>query len=316
MDDETIADSDGFDMEGAQEDLAADLFDAEPEAKDDLIDEIVPEETGKETVEETTTEEVLEGRTAPSSWRKEMHERWNTLDPEMQDYIEKREEQMRDGLDTNKADSTLGRDIRDTINPYMDLLSSQKLTEASAIKYLMNAHAKLSNAPADQKQALLEEFGKAYGVGTTQQVDPALQAMQSRLSEMENYMTTSQQHTLQVAQEKIVQDVEKFASDPAHPYFDELETEIASLIKAGFDLDEAYEKAVWVNPVTRQKENDRRLSEAEKAATLEAKQKTEKAKKAKAVNVRSRDTQNAPTEPTGTMDDTMRETLLEIQNRN
>ena len=51
---------------------------------------------------------------------------------------------------------------------------------------------------------------------------------------------------------------------------------------------------------------------AEKAKKLEA----EKAQKAKSVNVRGRDTKKAPTAPKGTMEDTMRDVMREIKNRN
>lgn len=53
---------------------------------------------------------------------------------------------------------------------------------------------------------------------------------------------------------KVSKIVDDFAKDPAHPYFDELADEIAVQIKAGKELQEAYDTAVWANPVTRQKE--------------------------------------------------------------
>ena len=109
--------------------------------------------------------------------------------------------------------------------------------------------------------------------------------------------------------------METFASDPEHEFFDEVSEQIVPLINAGYSLEDAYANAIWLNPVTRQKEIDRTAKEAAKKAEAEAKQEAEKAKKAKAANVRGRDTSRDSTEPTGTMDDTLRDTFREIQNR-
>ena len=44
--------------------------------------------------------------------------------------------------------------------------------------------------------------------------------------------------------------METFALDTkAHPYFDEVADDIIALLKTGASLQEAYDKAVWANPV-------------------------------------------------------------------
>ena len=107
----------------------------------------------------------------------------------------------------------------------------------------------------------------------------------------------------------------RFAADPAHEFFDEVSEQIVPLINSGYSLEDAYQNAIWLNPVTRQKEIDRAAKEAESKALEEAKKEAEKARKAKSANVRGRDTSRTPTEATGTMEDTLRETFREIQNR-
>ena len=87
------------------------------------------------------------------------------------------------------------------------------------------------------------------------------------------------------------------------------------LVKAGLPLQEAYEKAVWANPVTRAKELAKQqtadLAKARENARLAALPK----KHAASVNVKSRDAGRTPTEPLGTMQDTMKQTLAEIKAR-
>ena len=80
----------------------------------------------------------------------------------------------------------------------------------------------------------------------------------------------------------------------------------------------AYEKAVWANPVTRQKEIERLNAEAEAARSKKAQEEAAKAKAATAANIRNRDTQRTPTEPRATMrnlDDALRDSMREIRSR-
>ena len=83
----------------------------------------------------------------------------------------------------------------------------------------------------------------------------------------------------------------------------------------GHSLKDAYEKAVWANPVTRQKEIARIQTEAAAKLKVAASKEAEAAKRASSANVRGRETRRAPTEPKGTMDETMRDTLEKIRNR-
>jgi S1-C subfamily serine protease len=75
------------------------------------------------------------------------------------------------------------------------------------------------------------------------------------------------------AEEKaaITKEVNAFATDPAHPFFDEVSDDIIAILKTGASLAEAYEKAVWANPVTRQKEIARRQKEKDAKPHQEAK---------------------------------------------
>lgn len=69
----------------------------------------------------------------------------------------------------------------------------------------------------------------------------------------------------------ITKEVNAFAADPAHPFFDEVSDDIVAFLKTGASLAEAYEKAVWANPVTRQKEIARRQKEKDSKPRGEAK---------------------------------------------
>ena len=308
----------GIDMDAAMENISADLFGAEPESEDQEVEtkqEVEPEQV--ETEQEEQVEQV-ETRHAPQSWKKEMHEFWNGLDPAVQDYVEQREEQMREGLEKDRDDANRGRDMRDIMSPYAEILKSQGINEGALVKNLMNAHYRLSTADDAGRVSLIRQLAQSYNVsldGEQKEVDPALKAMQDKVSSLENHYAQSQQHAQQAAHDRVSQDVDAFASDPAHEFFDEVSEQIVPLINAGYDLEDAYQNAIWLNPVTRQKEIDRTAKDAETKALGDAKKEAQKAQKAKAVNVRGRDTSKASTEPTGTMEDTMREVYRDIQSR-
>jgi len=324
---EAIADSgseeSSIDMNAAMEEITDSIFDSKPivatEENDDTAEGLAgspPEEPEEEVIE--SKEETPEVKAAPQSWKKEMHESWSSLDPAVQDYIEQRENQMKEGLEKDRGDANLGRVMRDVMSPYSEMLKTQGIDESVMVRNLMNAHYRITTADDNGRRDLINQLAQSYGIdlnGEPQKVDPALKTIQDKVNQLESHLTTSHQQALQAARERVQSDVEAFAADPKHEFFDEVAEQIIPLINAGYELEDAYKNAIWLNPVTRQKEIDRTSSEAAAKAQELAKQEAEKARKAKSTNVRGRDTGKTPTEPHGTMEDTMRETLREIKNR-
>lgn len=91
--------------------------------------------------------------------------------------------------------------------------------------------------------------GDGQGEQPTQEANPLAQEV-SRLTAVVNNLTQQQQHG---SQAQLRQEMEQFAADPAHPYFNDVRADMAALIgngRAG-NLKEAYDKAVWANPETR-----------------------------------------------------------------
>ena len=184
------------------------------------------------------------------------------------------------------------------MSPYSQMLQSQGIDESVMVRNLMNAHYRLSTADEAGKADLFKQLAQSYNVpldGETQQIDPALKAVQDKVNSLEQHLSTAQQRTLQEARDRVEHDVTAFAADPAHEFFDEVSEQIVPLIN--------------------QKEIDRTAKEAGEKSLEDAEKEAKKAMKAKSANVRGRDTNKAPTEPTGTMEDTMREVYRDIQSR-
>jgi len=322
----------GIDMESAVDRLGSELFpetDAPdtPEMGEDVetpSPELKTPTDNKEPLHATETpQEQPISTSAPKSWPKEMHDHWSKTPPEVQKYWETREKQMLDGLDEYKGAAQFGKSLHDVITPFRHILQAQGLDAPRAISTLLQAQQRLTTGTAEQRRMAYEELGRNLGLtaqtpseqGATPPIDPRIQTLEQRLEQVQSTLTAQQQVAMEAAKTKASAEVEAFASDASHPFFDECADDIIRFITQGASLQEAYEKAVWANPVTREKQVQTRLqTEADKArerARLDALPK----KKAAGVNVRSRETQRTPTEPLGSMEETMRDTLKQIRTR-
>lgn len=258
----------------------------------------------------------------PQSWKKEWEQDWKATPKTARERFIEREKQMLSGLEGYKTNASYGEKLRKAIEPYMDVLKAQGVDEVKAITYLLNAHKGLSDPR--QSKTWLERVAKSYGVTMEQaaaaasagaQTAPEVKAALERLDRLEGHLTEREQAEQAARKEATSKDVEAFASDPAHPYFDECSEDIVKLIGAGYSLKDAYEKAVWANPVTRQKELGRMQKEQAEEARKKALETARQAKKSSAPNVKGRDSARASTEPAGTLDETLRETLASIKTR-
>lgn len=260
-------------------------------------------------------------RAAPKSWGKDYHEDWAALTPRQQEYIEKREKDFLDGTEGYRADAGFAKQLREVVAPYKAMLQAQGINETQAIQYLLNAQYRLTSGTPEERKAAWSEIGKTVGLieeaasPNLNEQNPELLALKSKLERVESALTQTQQRELAHARAKADADVNTFAADPAHPYVDEVANDMAPWIERGLSLKDAYEKAVWANPTTRAKELARIQTEADLRKTEKARAEGEAAKRATAVNVRGSESRKAPTEPKGSMEDTIRATFAKIKAR-
>ena len=316
----------GIDMDAALESIASDLF-PNSEKKDDEesdnvetdeeVDEEVEEETGK-AEEEPVETEVEDKLTPPQSWAKDTHELWDSMTKAQQDQVVLRETQMKEGLDTRKQDADMGIRLRDNLEPFKQILSQHNIDPVDAASKVLASHIRIATAPIEQKKQLLNQLAQSYGI-TDLEVkpgeaeDPKITQLMNEINQVKQTLGATQQASLQEAKGRIETEVSSFATE--HDHFDDLSDEIAHLIRADYSLEKAYEIAYRASPYFEkdlEKQREEKLKKDEQVKKTEL----EKAKKAKSVNVRGRDTKKAPTAPKGTMEDTMHEVMREIKNRN
>jgi hypothetical protein len=141
--------------------------------------------------------------------------------------------------------------------------------------------------------------------------------LQKELEEVKSFQSSIQAQQRQAVVATISADVDKFAADPANIYFAEVANDVATLIEKGVatSLKDAYEKAIWANPVTRTKELARTTAEAATKAASEAAAKVVAARKATGANVQTRAKSGSATTPAGSLDDTLSNALADIRSR-
>ncbi|MDI3463638.1 MAG: hypothetical protein OJF50_002459 [Nitrospira sp.] len=249
----------------------------------------------------------------PKSWKKEMHQYWGQIPHPAQQYYIDREQQMLNYV----------RPFQDTLKPYEHLFAQRPAHQM--VGDLLKAHQMLTVGTDEQRwehaKQLLKNLGFEGRLGqpsdpaTQAPVDPVVQQLTQKLSGLEQTVLAQQQHAYNQARAEVGKQVNDFAADKAHPHFDEVADEIAIFISQGLSLQDAYDRAVWANPAVRAKEIARVQTEHEAKLKENARLQSLPKKNAARVNVRSSDTGRTPTEPLGSMDDTIKSTLKEIRAR-
>lgn len=317
----------GKTMEQAQQELSDSLagdLGTKPETPAEAASPPSDDKSQVGTEAQPGTTEAPKARAVPKSWKPEYHESWSKLDPKVQEYIEQREAEQSVGLEPLKADALLAKSFKEVIAPYQPLLDSQGLKDPSyVVRSLLNTHYQLSTFDEGKKLELFANLAKLYKVdlakvpaGEAPYADPLLKAVTERLNKVEGSLTAAQEAQVNELRLKTAKEVEMFAADPAHGYFNEVADHVVLLLQnPQLSLKDAYEQAVWANPVTRAKEQARISQESEVKLRKDAEEAAAKARKAKGTDVRGKESPRGSSELVGSIDDTLRETYREVKAR-
>jgi hypothetical protein len=318
--------TDDFDIDAGVADIAESMGfggDNEDFNDDGLQDESKPEETQDEESEydklvEDTEEQAIQEREAPASWSKEQHENWTKIPREAQDYIELRQKQMLDGIEQYKQGHQQAAEMQRVIEPFRESLLKHGVSETQAIQNLFGHHMALTEGSTESRQAAFVALGQNLGLIPQEgqaQVDPRTQELQQRIDRIEQQERQREQHLQQQNYSKIEQEVNNFAADPANVYFDEVADDVVMLLKSGLDLQQAYEKAVWANPITRAKELSKSVTEQTQAIINKKAEAAKAAKKASSSNIRPVNTSRISNQPAKSWDDSMNASYDKINNQ-
>ena len=262
---------------------------------------------------------------APDTWRKEAKEAWAALPPGIREEVKKREGDIAKYVADTKNSVVISKEFERIIEPYVPFFQKSGVDPWKYTRELIGTHMSLMYGTPEQKQAALSVMASQAGYRLPQGQGVQFDASQHRINALEQELNQLRQGVTGVTtavQEARLAELESavmaFAQDgEKHPYFDEVAEEIHRLIQIGAapTLEDAYTLAVNANPITRQKLIDQAIEKRSKNLSALEKARAAKAQKAAQVNVRSTaHGGRAPTLP-GTIDDTLRETLAEINSR-
>lgn len=224
-------------------------------------------------IEQTNVEQPV--KKAPSSWKKEAAAEFDKLPPHVQDEVLRRETDFHKGIEGFKSHADLGRTIERTLQPYMQTIQQLGVTPDVAISSLLKADAGLRYGTPEQKAAHLAGLAQTYGIDIGQvaqvpQKDPYTFQLEQRLAQLQQQQEQFQQSQQEQQREALNSELQAFAATAEH--FEAVKEDMAALLQAGraTDLKDAYDKAVYANPQTRQALLEQQRQEALKQAQTQA----------------------------------------------
>ena len=236
----------------------------------------------------------------PASWKKDFHEIWAKADPKMQEYAWQREEQMRAGVEPLLSKAQFADAMQEAIQPYMNTIQGLGLQPEKAVAALMEADHKLRNSDPQTKLAYFYQLAQSYGInlGAVQQgaapqgampqatVDPMVYQLQNELNNVRGEVMGWKQQQEMRENQTLLNEINQFSTKAEH--FEDARPTMIQLLQSGMaeTLDEAYEKAIRLNPDLFEQVNKAQQAEIANKQAREA-NKVAKAARAAAVSVRS-----------------------------
>jgi len=245
-------------------------------------------ETLKPATDTTTTDK------APNTWKPEVAVKFTTLPDDVRAEILRREQDVFKGIEQYKVAAEYGQNVYKMLQPYQQRLQEHNVNPVDYIGALANFDNMIHSAPSqEQKVQYFRELANHYGItvdhGLFGAEDSTVTALRQKINQLESSVNAqlTQAQAKEVA--TIQKQIDEFKALPEHKHFDVLQHEIAALLQNGVakDLKDAYDKALWANPTTRQAELDRLQADKIAKDTELQKKALEEAKKKKGANVRS-----------------------------
>jgi len=327
---ETLAEIKGRAEEEVEEETTDEVIDEPVTEVEAPVEEPVSETPAEEVEEEPAEEPVFEDPSIanpPTTWRAGPKSKWAALDPEVRAEIRKRELDVSNGFSQYKQKVDSFNEMEAVLKPYEAMIQAENSTANDVISSMMKSAYILRQGQMGQKVQMIGQLAQDYGfinqlrAYLTQGAIP--QPQQPRGMSADEVRTLLQQDRQESEQKRqdyeVTQQVSSFQNAQnedgslLYPYFENVRSLMAAMIEANpsLGLEDAYNNALWASDETRP------FVEQQTSSQSQAKAHTEKAKKASQANVRKKSSHAAEQpEPTGSVEDTMAETMRKIKSRN
>lgn len=236
---------------------------------------------------------------APQSWRAPARAKWDKVDPEIRQEVMRRERETTKVLGETANARQFTNQFQQITQPYQARIASLGLDTLGAVHELLKGDYLLSTAPKRQRAELMAKLINDYGVdiaeldsalagkGAVDPVDSRVeQLLQQRLAPFQQYIQNQQRQAQEYEQRsatEVNQSIETMAVDPKYPHFEALRVDMADVIdlaaKRGLylSLDQAYNRAIAMNPEVSAQVAAQNTAEAKRVAAEAANAKAQKA---------------------------------------
>jgi len=205
---------------------------------------------------EEKTEEDPVWRRPPASWKKDYHETWNLADDKLKQYAWQRESEMKAGVEPLISKAQFADQMQEVLNPYMNTIQGLGIDAPGAVKALMEADHALRYSTPQEKRQYFARLAQSYGVNLNemgndlpqQAVDPTIYALQNELNNVRGEVMGWKQQQEQQQNQALLGEINNFSQRAEH--FEEARPAMIQLLQSGMatDLDDAYDKAIRLNP--------------------------------------------------------------------
>lgn len=224
----------------------------------------------------------------PESYSAAVKAKWETLAPDIQRELQRREQDFHKELTKHDDERVLGRSFEKLVTPYVAQMRAEGAQPLQAVEALLNTAHVLRTGSPEQKTRLLLETARQFGVNLSQaqqaqaQVHPVLQQLQDRQAQLERQLQQEKALKTQQEQDGLQSQIAAFAADPKNVHFEKVKPVMAALLQGGTakDLPDAYDRAVYADPEIRSTILSQQSADLEAKRVADKKAKAEAAKRA------------------------------------
>jgi hypothetical protein len=217
---------------------------------------------------------------APKSWKASTRQKWANLDPEVRAEVHRRERESTRAINESAPVRKFVQEFQQVIQPHADRYRQTGMPPLQVVQNLMNADALLSSAPMPQRAKFMAKMVKDYGIdihlldsalaGEEPQARPLDQVQQlidQKLAPIQEFVQITQQGRQQAIQREYSEQerrISAMAEDANNfPHFDLVALDMADIMEVAsrrqvyLSPEEAYKRAVAMNPEAQKAEQGR-----------------------------------------------------------
>ena len=217
---------------------------------------------------------------APKSWKAGLRDKWGTLDPEVKAEVTRREREIQRAINEHAPQKQFTQQFQQVVQPHAQRYQGMGLTPLQLFKNFMEADTLLATGAMHDRATFMAKMISDYGIDigalndALNGADPAARPMSvvenllnEKLAPIQSFMQQAENQRQQTAQREYHTQaavINRMADDVAnYPHFDIVAQDMADIMELNarrgvyLSPDDAYKRAVGINPQAHQAEQSR-----------------------------------------------------------